>query len=74
MQLQDLREKYNLKGSFVGDICESYCCLWCSLVRAEKESKDREVKLVKSSVVDQQYVGEVMTMEQPVQQVSEIRV
>lgn len=62
MQLQDIREKHNLQGSCAEDLVKSYCCLCCSLVQAEKESQAREVEA--RAVVNQQYQGETMAMEQ----------
>jgi hypothetical protein len=62
MQLQDVRERYNLKGSCIRDCCKSYYCRCCSLIQAEKESKEREVE--KKALVEKQYVSETMTMEQ----------
>ncbi|KAF2683450.1 PLAC8-domain-containing protein [Lentithecium fluviatile CBS 122367] len=63
MQLQDLREKYNLEGSCTEDLVKSYCCLCCSIVQAEKESKEREIE--NRGVVNQQYASENMVMGQP---------
>jgi Cys-rich protein (TIGR01571 family) len=62
MQLQDIREKHNLEGSCAEDLLKSYCCLCCSLVQAEKESKEREIEA--RGVVSEQYTGEAMVMPQ----------
>lgn len=58
MQLQDIREKHNVEGSCGEDLLKSFCCLCCSLVQAEKESKDR----VGEKAVTEQYSGERMVM------------
>lgn len=58
MQLSDLREKHNLEGSCLKDLAVTCCCFCCSLVQAEKESKERAGE----KTVTQQYGGEQMVM------------
>ena len=60
MQMADIRERYNLQGSCMGDIAKSCCCACCAVIQAEKESEDREKE--RQGVVAQQYTGEVMSM------------
>ncbi|KAF2178519.1 PLAC8-domain-containing protein [Zopfia rhizophila CBS 207.26] len=61
MQMQDIRERYNLEGSCVGDIFKACCCGCCALIQAEKESEEHEKGM--KGVVNEQYgVGEQMKM------------
>ncbi|CAO2649166.1 Nn.00g101150.m01.CDS01 [Neocucurbitaria sp. VM-36] len=39
VQSAEIREKHNLEGSCVTDLVKSACCLCCTIVQAEKESK-----------------------------------
>ncbi|KAF2657327.1 PLAC8-domain-containing protein [Lophiostoma macrostomum CBS 122681] len=55
LQLQDIREQHHLEGSCVKDLLLSCCCLCCSLVQAEKETKILQNE--KPNVVSQQYGG-----------------
>ncbi|KAF2624275.1 hypothetical protein BU25DRAFT_413536 [Macroventuria anomochaeta] len=41
VQLQQVREEYNLESSCNGDIFKSLYCLCCSLMQAEKEVQRR---------------------------------
>jgi len=45
MQRADIRHKYNLQGSFVGDIIRSFCCPCCELMQTAKEAEFREKEL-----------------------------
>jgi hypothetical protein len=58
MQMQDIREKYNLEGNCTTDLLKSCCCLCCSVIQSEKESQGRQGE----KVIDQQYGGEQMVM------------
>lgn len=60
MQLSDIREQHNLEGSCVKDLLLSCCCMCCSLVQAEKESKTLQSE--KSALGQQQYATEQMVM------------
>jgi len=42
MQRAEVRNKYNLQGSCLGDIALTLCCGCCSLVQQEKEAAHRE--------------------------------
>ena len=41
-KLKHLRNRYNIRGSFEGDIMKALCCTVCALVQAEKEIKGKE--------------------------------
>jgi hypothetical protein len=45
MQRHEIRKKYNLQGSFLGDLARSCCCALCELTQAAKESELREKEL-----------------------------
>lgn len=38
LQRQDIRHKYNLQGSCLGDIARACCCALCDLTQQEKET------------------------------------
>jgi len=56
VQSAELREKHNLEGSCITDIVKSCCCLCCTMVQAEKESKAL-LGENRDGVVNQQYTG-----------------
>jgi len=62
MQMQDIREKYNLEGSCLVDIAKSCCCGCCALIQAEKESELREKE---KGVVSNQYANGEQMVAQP---------
>ena len=62
MQMQDIREKYNLEGSCIVDIAKSCCCGCCALIQAEKESEIREKE---KGVVSNQYANGEQMVAQP---------
>jgi hypothetical protein len=37
LQRSEVRGKYNLEGSGLGDCCRPYCCPCCELMQEEKE-------------------------------------
>ncbi|KAF1949342.1 PLAC8-domain-containing protein, partial [Byssothecium circinans] len=41
MQRQDIRRRYNVKGSRCKDILASFCCQPCALMQSAKETKLR---------------------------------
>lgn len=41
-QRNEIRYRYNLKGSGVGDFCRHMWCAQCSLCQEELEVRDRE--------------------------------
>ena len=45
MQRHEIRKKYNLQGSFLGDLARSCCCALCELTQSAKESEIREKEL-----------------------------
>ncbi|EHK40214.1 uncharacterized protein TrAtP1_006275 [Trichoderma atroviride] len=49
MQRGDVREKFNLEGSCLGDCCKSCWCTCCVLMQNEKELEQRESLLRGSS-------------------------
>ncbi|OAL49275.1 PLAC8-domain-containing protein [Pyrenochaeta sp. DS3sAY3a] len=55
IQSSEIREKHNLAGSCVGDLIKSCCCLCCTIVQAEKETKALLGEGKGAGVVDQQY-------------------
>jgi hypothetical protein len=58
MQMQNIREKHNLEGSCMVDMLKSCCCMCCSLVQSEKESKEHAGE----KMVMKQYANEGMVM------------
>ena len=67
-QRHDIRERNNLKGSFLVDVCASCFCHPCVVLQSEKESKKKAILSGTGAgigVVDQQYAaggGENMIM------------
>lgn len=57
MQSAEIREKHNLEGSCVTDLVKSACCLCCTIVQAEKESK-MLLGEGQQHVVKEQYVAQ----------------
>ncbi|CVL06408.1 related to DUF614 domain protein [Fusarium mangiferae] len=43
MKRREIREKYGIEGSGMGDCCTSFWCLCCALVQQDKEVKVRTV-------------------------------
>ncbi|KAF3769742.1 hypothetical protein M406DRAFT_320048 [Cryphonectria parasitica EP155] len=67
MQRSEVRDKYNLDGNSVEDLCSACCCPLCDLVQQEKEAAYRE-SLGRGRIqpVTQQYQSEgVMAQPQP---------
>ncbi|KAH7132076.1 hypothetical protein B0J11DRAFT_600306 [Dendryphion nanum] len=57
MQMQDIREKHNLRGRCMRDVIRAWCCLCCSIIQAEKETKERYLE---EAITAGQYKGERM--------------
>ena len=56
MQRQEVRERYRLQGSCLGDLAISCCCGCCSLVQQDKEVEHRQALL--GGAVREQYQTE----------------
>ncbi|KAK5993088.1 Protein PLANT CADMIUM RESISTANCE 4 [Cladobotryum mycophilum] len=54
LQRSEVRDKYHLEGSCLGDLARSCCCACCNLIQLDKESEHRE-KLLRESGQQQQY-------------------
>lgn len=60
MKRGEIREKFGIEGSSMGDCCASYWCLCCALIQQEKEVKARQSQPV--NVQGYQPVVETMQM------------
>ncbi|ODA80536.1 hypothetical protein RJ55_03495 [Drechmeria coniospora] len=43
LQRSEIREKYGIQGSGLGDCCTSYWCLCCALIQQDNEVKRRAI-------------------------------
>lgn len=61
MKRGEIRERYGIKGSGMGDCCASYWCGCCALIQQDKEVKAR----VAAGPITQGYQGQKEGMHMP---------